>query len=250
MSRGLIFTLLIISVIVVYFYQINIQVFLTSINNGLKSYYLQKVESIDDLITLHFNQKEHIQELQKKVKELQKAVVQNNTIKSQLNSILQSNSLKPSKYKTSTIKVLSYMNIKDQNRLWVEFEDWDKDKTYGVIQNGIAVGIVTTYKSKPLFILNNSPKCNYSVFIGKNRSPAILKGATKDNELIANYISNKNRINIGDTVVTSGLDRIFLQGYAVGNVTKVVQEIGYKKVFIKPYNDADLSQLFYAIKSL
>ena len=248
MTRGFFLSINADFIEVLYYYQSLIENFYLSINSSFKSSYKEQLSSIDDFITQHFNQKDTIVELKQETARLQKIIVQNISVNFQLNSLLSSNKLSQINYETYSIKPLSYINIKDPYKLWVEFNEFEQGETYGLIQNNMSVGIVTTYKNEPLLVLNQSPKCNYSVYIGKHKASAILQGENQDNELVANYISNKEHINIGDKVVTSGLDGIFLPGYIVGTVTKVLQEIGYKKVFINPYNNIDLSKLLYTIK--
>jgi len=58
-----------------------------------------------------------------------------------------------------------------------------------------------------------------AVLVGKARARATLVGAGEDGEpLSAEYLSRRTRVDVGDRVITSGLDGVFPKGLPVGRV--------------------------------
>ncbi|MCT7557315.1 rod shape-determining protein MreC [Aliarcobacter butzleri] len=52
-------------------------------------------------------------------------------------------------------------------------------------------------------------------------------------------------INIGDEVITSGMDNIFFEGLKVGKVLEVSEQANMKVATIKPYVNALKKKYFY-----
>jgi rod shape-determining protein MreC len=79
------------------------------------------------------------------------------------------------------------------------------------------------------------------VIIGQTNSPGVLKGSGQQ-QLAIDYISNTDQVNVGDQVVTSGLDTIFPRGLLVG---KVVESSKGRSVFrfVRVQPAADLLHL-------
>ncbi len=75
--------------------------------------------------------------------------------------------------------------------------------------------------------LITNPDASVGVMIERTRSPGVLRG-TGNLLLELNYIGNTEQVNVGDLVVTSGLDGIFPKGLPVG---KVVDTRKGKSVF-------------------
>jgi rod shape-determining protein MreC len=67
--------------------------------------------------------------------------------------------------------------------------------------------------------LMSNPDASVGVMIDRTRSPGVLRG-TGNSLLELNYIGNSEQVNVGDIVVTSGLDGIFPKGLPVGNVAE------------------------------
>jgi len=101
------------------------------------------------------------------------------------------------------------------------------------------VVFVSRYNSQIQLITNSD--ASTGVLIERTRSPGVLKG-TGDVSLNLDYISNTEQINVGDLVISSGLDGIYPKGLPVG---KVVETHKGKSVFraIKVEPAADLVHL-------
>jgi len=76
-------------------------------------------------------------------------------------------------------------------------------------------------------ILLSNEKCQFSTFVGKDRMPGIAKGIDEKTMEI-NFIPKWSKISVGDRVVTSGLDNIFLANIPVGIVSEVLTRSTYK----------------------
>jgi rod shape-determining protein MreC len=96
--------------------------------------------------------------------------------------------------------------------------------------------LVTGHTAQVQLITNAD--ASVGAMVDRTRSPGVLRGSG-DPLLDMNYISNTEQINIGDLVVTSGLDGIFPKGLPIG---KVVDSRKSNSVFraIKVEPSADL----------
>ena len=65
-----------------------------------------------------------------------------------------------------------------------------------------------------------------------------------------NFIPKWSKISIGDRVVTSGLDNIFLANIPVGTVTKILTRSTYKTALIKIDANVLHPDYFYLVKKV
>ncbi len=86
--------------------------------------------------------------------------------------------------------------------------------------------------------------------VQRSRSHGVFEGAGDLNGILK-YVLRTDDIEVGDTVITSGLDQIFPKGMLVGTVTKVVKK-SYgisQEVQVKPSVDfTKLEEVFVLIK--
>jgi rod shape-determining protein MreC len=75
--------------------------------------------------------------------------------------------------------------------------------------------LVAKHQSQVQLIAN--PDASIGVIVERTRTPGVLRG-TGDDLLDLNYIGNTEQINVGDIIVSSGLDRIYPKGLAIGRV--------------------------------
>jgi rod shape-determining protein MreC len=106
----------------------------------------------------------------------------------------------------------------------------------GIIGRAI---LVTKHQSQVQLITN--PDASLGVIIERTRTPGVLRG-TGDVLLDLNFIGNTEQVNIGDVVLSSGLDGIYPKGLPIG---KVVDSRKGKGVFrsIKVEPGIDLIRL-------
>lgn len=213
-------------------------------SNLINSYY--KITSgIKDKINEHFRQAEEISSLRAQNMELQKTAMLLSTFAGELNQILVDKNSSKYEPKVRLAKTLSYANISDYNKFWVDFDEFDPKKVYGLISEGKSMGILIAKDEKPLAILQKDEKSVFSVYIGESRIPGLAGGNGK--EVVVRYIEKWKEPKIGDEVYTTGMDSIFFGGVPVGVVEKIIDEDLYKSAVIKPYADPNIPAFLYIV---
>jgi rod shape-determining protein MreC len=76
-----------------------------------------------------------------------------------------------------------------------------------------------------------------AVTFEKSGSGGIVVGGVAESYLRADYVSNLADVQVGERVVTSGLDGIFPAGYLVGTVAQSDRGATYRTVLVKPAVD-------------
>jgi rod shape-determining protein MreC len=91
-----------------------------------------------------------------------------------------------------------------------------------VIPEGIVgqVAEVSARNSKVLLIIDHNSAVD--ALVQRSRARGIIKGGFAD-RCVFKYVLRKKGIAVGDTVVSSGLDGVFLKGLPVGQVSGVVK---------------------------
>lgn len=144
------------------------------------------------------------------------------------------------------VKAVSYVKIPDFTSVYVTF-DSNFTHPMGLVYNNLAAGVlVKKVGNYGLAYLNSNPKTSYTVFIGQNEIPGIFYG--KEN--VIKYIPKFKQINVGDLVITSGLDGIFYKGALVGKVTRIEQKKLYQEAKVKLFYDKLNPTYFYAVKGV
>jgi rod shape-determining protein MreC len=199
-------------------------------------------KNISDNINAHFYQAEKIKLL----------TIENQKLKDKINDlnskILACRDLKyfkvinkPNLVFTYTI---SYAAIPDFSQIYINYNK-KINKPKGLVYNNLVCGeVIKNIGNFSLAILNSNKKIRYAVYIGKKEIPGIFYG--KINTI--KYIPKFKKINVGDEVITSGLDGIFYNGAKVGIITEVVEKKLYKEAKVKLfYNDLH-PEFFYVIE--
>ncbi len=207
--------------------------YVVGFNNYILTRYLDAKEYINNTIEEHFAQQKTIIQQKKEIKELEKSALLSIAFAGKLNAILKDNNLSAYKPSVKMIRAISYSNLNNYNRVWLDFKDFNKSKIYGLLYQGYTAGIVVDKNSHPLGLLLGDPNSIFSVYVGKEKIPGVLEGDKKD--ILVKYIPLWMNPKVGDDVVTSGLDNIFFQGVRVGKVVKVIQEESSKTVIVQPY---------------
>ncbi|NWF67252.1 MAG: rod shape-determining protein MreC [Campylobacterales bacterium] len=217
------------------------------VNNTYTNIYFGTVEFIET----YFNQAKTIASLKQENQKLQELATLSNTFANQLNNLIAN--YNPSLAKDPRLKIVqtvSYAKMGDYNKVWIHYDEFNSSKRYGLIKNSFASGIVVSKNDRPLALLNGDEKCSYSVTIGEKKAPGITKGYIEDNIMLVDFIPSWIDINIGDEVITSGLDEIFFSGVRVGNVLEIRNSQGYKQALIKPYANTLENSYYFIIDKL
>ncbi len=119
-------------------------------------------------------------------------------------------------------------------------------KIYGLIQGTVVAGVSMVKNGQLYGYLTSDDKCRFSVFIGDKKAPGIAIGVEK-NKMIIKFIPKWHNIQVGDKVVTSGLDEIFFRSLPVGIVTKVEVQSAYTVAYIKTYSNVMHPKTFFVI---
>ena len=77
-------------------------------------------------------------------------------------------------------------------------------------------------------------------------APGIVRG-NNERRLIVDFIPTWIPISIGDEVLTSGLDQIFLAGLHVGKIISISRASGYQSAVVEPYFYAKKPAYFHII---
>ncbi len=234
MIRNRYFFLILIVVLLAVKYNYNefIKEPILNITYEIKSEYVNFVQNIRDFVQKHIEQKKSIEKLKKEVEELKKSADLSSAFAGKLRSLLQDKSTLYTPDLNIT-RAVSYVNLADYSRVWLDFKALKKDKIYGLLYQGYSAGIVVDQEGKSLGLLQGDAKCIFSVYIGDKKIPGVIFGDKDD--MIVRYIPVWMNVKTGDEVYTSGLDDIFFEGVKVGKVTDIVKEESYISAIVKPY---------------
>lgn len=233
-----------------YYFSETIQAPFTALLHSAKTTYHDTVEGIHHFIQEHFYQQVTIQDQREALEQCRS----DRLLMVQLQQDLAAQrSLQHSKLtsnpKVTLVRSLSYARFGDMRKVWLEMEDFNQSKVYGLVYNDLAAGIVVASQKQPLALLNGDPKSSYAVFVGKNHAPGIVHGTNSDT-LTVKYIPTWIPIAVGDEVYTSGMDNLFFRGLKVGKVLSKTLSQGYQSAVISPYYNADDPGYFHVIRAV
>ncbi len=219
----------------------------------VKRLYLNITNSINDTIDKYINQSNTVENLKKENFLLRKYLYNQ---KMTINQLEQYSKSKMLKYDNSDnilqIQMLSYKKLNDFSYIYLtggKNKDLKENKIYGLIQKDVVAGIAIKKDNRLEGILLSNDKCQFSTFIGKKNMPGIAKGID-EKTMEVNFIPKWSKISVGDKVVTSGLDNIFLANIPVGVVAKVLTRSTYKTAIINTYADILHPNYFYLVEKV
>ncbi len=252
MNKGLlsfffIFTALIMGAL---YYTDIIQSPFISVLNKIKTNYHASSEYVEKQIQKHLFQAKHIEELNEKIKKYENNCLIIEQLSYDINNLfLESFSDLKIDPDVELVRTISYQKFGDLNRVWLEVNDYNASKIYGLVYNNLVAGIVISQNDRPLGLLNSDLKSSYAVYVGAQNAPGIIHG-NNSNHLIVKFIPAWFLINEGDKVITSGLDEIFFQGLNVGVVISVTKSQGYQSAVVEPFYKANAPNYFHMIKKV
>lgn len=232
------------------FFSTGLQQPILSLTNGIKSSYKNTTSTLGERYDEHFAQQDTIIALRKELALYEESHLILHQVATELNALfVENNSTFKVNPKVLLVRSISYVKFGDINKVWIDTPAFDPAKVYGLVHKENVAGIVVMKDGRPMALLNGALKSSYAVYVGKNRAPGIVHGLnTKD--LIVEFIPTWIKINVGDEVVTSGLDNLFFPGLKVGVITSIQQSQGYQNAIIKPYYNASNPDYFHLIKSI
>jgi len=139
---------------------------------------------------------------------------------------------------------VSYVSPPDFSQIYINYNK-KITKPKGLVYNNFVCGeAIKNVGNFSLAILNSNKDTRYTVYIGKNEIPGIFYGKIDT----IKYIPKFKVINVGDLVITSGLDGIFYKGAKVGIISQVIDKKLYQEAKVKLfYNDLH-PEFFYVIE--
>jgi len=219
--------------------------------NPIKQFYKQVTQKVEDRSKSYIFQKESIEKLVKENKVLKKYLLDQTLYLQQVNNLYKKlPSLEKLPYKSITlVDTISYVKLNSFDEVLLtppKKSALKENHIYGLIQNNTVGGTAVLKNGNLYGYLSSNPRCKFSVFIGKNRTPGIIEGVDKESMLIK-YIPKWANIKAGDRVETSGLDRIFFSNIPVGTIESVKVENSYKTAYVKSFSDTLHPDFFFLI---
>ena len=240
------FFLWLVSIAVVFFVSLKIgselHTQMLNISDYFKKLFLEISENTDTAWSKYFDQAQTIDTLNERLKDEEERKLTNLALESEnriLRQILYSHENVHASPQTSLVRILSYIQLGNFERVWLEHSltNMREGRIFGLVFDNNVVGIALSSQGRLMGLLNGDPNNVYSVYIGANKAPGIITGSPNKNMLTASYIPQWIRISEGDEVITSGLDGIFFEGIKVGKVVSIRISREYFIAEIEPYVD-------------
>ena len=217
--------------------------------NPIKQNYQNFTQNIQDKSHSYIFQKESIENLSKENRVLRKRLLEQMHYISQVKNIYD---MLPKLTRLpvaniSLVETISYVKLNSFSQIILtKPSGLQNDTLYGLMQGYVVAGIAQVRNNQLYGYLTSDSKCRFSVFIGKSKAPGIALGV-KENEMLIKFIPKWHKIQIGDQVVTSGLDNIFFADIPVGIVSKIEVQSSYTVAHIKTYSDVYHPKTFFLI---
>lgn len=128
---------------------------------------------------------------------------------------------------------------------WARTVTINKGAAEGIIKDravitpgGVAGMVIEVNRHTSKVLLNTDLRSNIDAIVQRSRVKGIVEGNGKD-MLVLKYIQQPDDVQVGDTVLTSGLSGIFPKGLIIGEVTKVEKsgDNFFKQIEIRPMTD-------------
>jgi len=249
MNKNSLFRILLLAIVmggVLYFSNL-LQSPIIRLTLALKSSYLYAVETVQQSVEEHFDQQQVIIGLRERNQYYEKELLTLHQIADEYQKLLnEQNSTLVTDPGVKLVRAISYVRFGDPHKLWIEMDQFDPKHVYGLLHRGYTAGIIVSNGGRPMALLNGDVKSSYAVNIGTSMAPGIIRG-NNGKRLIAEFIPTWIPISVGDEVVTSGLDKIFLSGLKVGKVVSITRAQGYQSAVVEPYIYGNNPAYFHAI---
>ena len=217
----------------------------------LKEHYLHFSNSMHHSLNQYLNQVESIKTLEDENILLRKYLYQQKIKLITAQQFNQYNEKKLNGFENILrVQTISYRKLNDFSQIYLtQAEALGEDKIYGLIQKNVVAGIAIKENDTLKGLLLSNPICQFSTFIGKDKTPGIAKGIDAES-IEVKFIPKWSKIKVGDKVITSGLDNIFLPEIPVGVVTNILTKSTYKTAIVKTYADVLHPNFFYLVKEV
>jgi rod shape-determining protein MreC len=253
MNKKFTLFLIIITFAILYIFNVErlVKIKLAALNDHMQSMYIDTIVTVSEASNKYFNQLSYIEQLKEDNNKYRIYKALYDTKVNEFNELNTSLQLKTKDNKNyEKIKVLSYYKFNDFSRVIIDKKDIQKNKIYALITyDGFSAGIVLHKNNKSVAYLNQNKRCNYTVFIGDEKTPGITSGMLANGSLVIKHVPIWKDVKIGDEVITSSMDSIFPYGVRVGKVQDINIKENTKEVFVKPYAQILGNRDFYLYKN-
>ncbi|HUO33803.1 MAG TPA: rod shape-determining protein MreC [Candidatus Acidoferrum sp.] len=101
-----------------------------------------------------------------------------------------------------------------------------------ITPDGVVGKIVEVFPSASQVLLINDKDGAAGALFETSRTQGIVKG-TGDSDPVMDYVSNDEKVQSGESIVTSGLDRIFPKGFPIGTVESAKPGNPFQSIKVK-----------------
>ena len=138
--------------------------------NFVLSLYQDTRDFIIETIDEHFDQADEIRALREQNAELEHSATLLSAFAYKLDTLLSEQNSTRFNPDVKLVRAISYMNIGDHDKIWIDFDEFDENRIYGLISQGKTAGIVVNKDGNPLALLQTDPKSTFSVSIGEHEN--------------------------------------------------------------------------------
>ena len=123
-------------------------------------------------------------------------------------------------------------------------------KNMGVITpDGVVGKVVEAYPHAALVLLLTDKESGVGALLADSRIQSPV-GGQGEPLLVMKYVPNDDDVNLGERVITSGMDRIFPRDLPVGTVTEIKSGNPFKQIRIKPAANLERLEEVFVLLSL
>jgi len=241
--------ILIIALTIAYFFDFEkvMEKKLILLNNSTQDKYISVILYINNFFDKYITQISNIDKLEKENSNLKIYKTLFAQQQNQLNEYVRNHKNdKQLKGQYIKVKSLSYYKLNDFSRVVLNIDLPNKEKIYALVTlDGYSAGIVLYKYNKTIAYLNKNKRCNYTVYIGTNKTPGITAGMTDDGNMLIKYVPIWRKVNIDDKVITSSMDTLFPYGIDVGKVVSIDIKENTQEVLVKPLFNSFESRNYY-----
>ena len=250
MNKKFLLFIMAISIAIMYLFSFERVIYqeLLKLNSQVQKIYLNTFVYIQEGVNKYFNQLDHIEQLKEQNRlntQYKLLYEQKSNDYNQLVSYLETK--QPKALEFEEVQVVSYYQMYDYSKVILEYTPKVINEQIKALitYDGYSAGIVVNKNGQSIGYLNQSNKCNYTVFIGKNNAPGITSGVDYLGRLVIKYVPIWKKVEIGDDVITSSMDSIFPYGIKVGKVITLNKDENIQEIIVEPYADTEGNRNYY-----